>query len=246
MATTRKTLTLAVVLFVLAGIGYFGWRAARPAAPAPAGAAATGQAVRGGELSATLRSEPTTYLRAAEARGTAAGDLFSLLTDGRLVRVNRVTDTIEPALAESWTESPDHLTYTLKLRPGVTFSDGAPFTSADVIFTFQALYDPRVNSGLASDLKIAGQPLLVEAPDAATVVVRLPAAFAPGLRLLDNLPIIPKHRLQRALEEGRLSETWKVGTPPSDIVGLGPFVLTEHVAGQRLVFGRNPHYWRQD
>ena len=246
MANTRRSLFIVLIAGVLAFGGYSAWRSARTPGDTPlASGGAAGQPSRGGELTALLRSEPVTYIRTSEAAGSAAVDLFSLLTDGRLARVNRTTDTLEPWLAESWTQSPDHLTYTLKLREGVSFSDGVPFTSADVLFSFQAVYDPRVNSGLASDLKIAGQPLQVEAPDPSTVVIRFPSPFAPGLRLLDGLPIMARHRLQAALDAGRLGEVGKPGSPPSELAGLGPFVLTEHVAGQRLVFARNPHYWRK-
>ena len=195
-------------------------------------------------LTASLRSEPSRYNRYVEA--TAAGDLVSLLVDGRLIRIDRATDTVEPALAESWTSSPDGLVHTLSLRRGVRFSDGAPFTSADVLFTARVLYDPTVNSELASTMRIGGEPLAFAAVDDHTVTVTLPAPFAPGLRLLDSLPILPKHRLESALDEGRLPDAWKVGTPFSEMAGLGPFVLSEHVAGQRLVFARNPHYWRVD
>src|SRR4029453_14475553 len=93
----------------------------------------------GGELVSSFRSEPSTYNRYVDA--SAAADLLALLTQASLVKVNRATDMLEPWLAESWTESPDHRTYTLKLRQGIAFSDGVPFTSADVIFSFRALYD---------------------------------------------------------------------------------------------------------
>lgn len=198
----------------------------------------------GGSLVASLRSEPTGYNRYVDA--TAAADLVSLLSHARLVRINRATDELEPALAERWISSADSLTYTLTLRPGVRFSDGSPLSSADVLFTARALYDPRVNSVLAPAMHIGGRPLAFEAPDASTVIVRLPAPYAPGLRLLDNLAILPRHKLEAALDAGRFAEAWRVGTPLSEVVGLGPFVLTEHVAGQRLVFTRNPHYWRRD
>jgi ABC-type transport system substrate-binding protein len=69
----------------------------------------------------------------------------------------------------------------------VTWSDGTPFTSADVLFSFQAIYDPKVQSLLASSLKINGKPLVVTAPDPRTVVVTLPGTFGPGIALLDNV-----------------------------------------------------------
>ena len=196
------------------------------------------------ELTASLRSEPSRYIRYVEA--TAAGDLVSLLVDGRLVRLNRATDTIEAGLAETWTVSEDGRTYSLSLRRGVRFSDGAPFTAADVLFSARVLYDPNVNSALASAMRMGGEPIEFAAIDDHTVSMTLPAPFTEGLRLLENLPVLPKHLLEAALGEGRLAEAWQVGTPVSGIAGLGPFVLAEHVAGGRLVFARNPHYWRVD
>ena len=193
---------------------------------------------------ASLRSEPTVYNRYLD--GSAAADLISLLTNATLVRVNRSTDAIEPALAERWALSPDGLTYTLSLRHDVRFSDGAPFTAADVLFTARVLFDTRVDSPLASTLRVDGKPLTFAAPDDFTVTVSLPSAFAPGLRLLDNMPILPQHKLEEALNAGSLREKARVGSTLDELAGLGPFKLVEHVAGQRLVFIRNPYYWRKD
>ena len=237
-ARTRSTLVLIAVFAAAVTGGWFYWK--KSPEPRPAGSPGTA----GGALVASLRTEPGGYNRYLEA--TAAADLLSLLTHARLVRIDRATDELQPALAESWTQSADGLTYTLKLRNGVQFSDGAPFTSADVLFSARVLYDPKVDSVMNSGVRVAGQPLSFEAPDASTVTVRLPAPFAPGLRLLDGVPILPRHKLEPALNAGTFRDQWKAGTPPSELVGLGPFVLTEHVAGQRLVFARNPHYWRRD
>ena len=195
-------------------------------------------------LVASARTEPASYNRYVE--GSAATELVSLLTDATLVRVNRSTDVVEPALAESWTQSPDGLTYTLKLRRDVRFSDGAPFTAADVLFTARVLYDPQVASPVASSMRIDGKPLALAAPDDFTVTVTLPAPFAPGLRLLDQMPILPRHKLETPFTEDRFRESWRSGTPFTELARLGPFMLTEHVAGQRLVFTRNPHFWRTD
>ena len=217
-------------------------RARRP----PSGTAETPAIQPGGELVASIRSEPATYNRYAPAGIRAATELVTLLTHAPLVRINRTTDQLEPWLAESWTTSPDGLTYTLKLREGVTFSDGEPLTSADVLFSFRAVYDPVVKSGLQPTFLVKGKPLAVRAPDPHTVVIGFPEPFAPGLRLLDMLPIFPKHKLEAALNAGKLAEEWVPSKPLTDIAGLGPFVLSEHVAGQRLVLTRNAHYFRRD
>jgi peptide/nickel transport system substrate-binding protein len=206
--------------------------------------AADARPSRGGELVASIRTEPATYNRLVDH--STAGEALALLTQAPLVYINRATDTLEPWLAESWTESADHLAYTIKLRQGVAFSDGTPLTSADVVFTFRALYDPKVESPLAGDTLVNGKPLQVSASDPSTVVVRLPSPFAPGLRLIDGVRILPRHKLERALAEGKFNDAWSVKTPLTEIAGLGPFVLTEHVSGQRMVFTRNPHYWRRD
>jgi peptide/nickel transport system substrate-binding protein len=210
----------------------------------PGPAKVAGGATAGGALTASLRSEPAHYNRYLDAK--AAADLLSLLTHARLVRINRATDELEPALAESWTQSADGLSYTLKLRSGVTFSDGHPFSADDVLFTARVLYDPAVNSSLGTSLRVDGKPLVFEATDAATVIVRFPSPYAPGLRLLDNLAILPKHKLEAALDAGTFADAWKVGTPPAELAGLGPFVMAEHVTGQRMVFAKNPHYWKKD
>jgi peptide/nickel transport system substrate-binding protein len=126
------------------------------------------------------------------------------------------------------------------------FSDGVPFTSDDVVFSFAAVYDEKVNGPLRDAMMVNGHALQVSAPDRSTVVITFPEAFAPGLRLLDNLPILPKHKLGAALAAGTFTEEWTPAKPLDTIAGLGPFVLTEHVSGQRLVFRRNPHYFRRD
>ena len=75
-----------------------------------------------GEFTASIRAEPKTFNR-LEAN-EASSDLVAVLTQGKLVRVNRVTQDVEPWLAETWTTADEGRTITLKLRPNVVFSDG--------------------------------------------------------------------------------------------------------------------------
>jgi peptide/nickel transport system substrate-binding protein len=231
-----------VIVAVLSALGLAGCRAAE----APPPAATSQNPARGGELVASIRSEPAIYNRYTAPGASAATDVVTFLTQARLVRVNRATDELEPWLIEGWTSSPDGLAYTMTLKSGILFSDGQPFTSADVLFSFRAAYDPGVGSPLGSALTVHDKPLSVTAPDARTVVVRFPEPFAPGLRLLDVLPIIPRHKLEPALNEKQFQNAWLPSGPVTDVVGLGPFQLVEHVSGQRLVFARNPHYFRRD
>ena len=170
----------------------------------------------------------------------------TLLTQARLVRVNRATDTVEPWLAESWTASPDGLRYTLKLRQSVAFADGPPFTADDVVFSLAAAYDEKGGSILADSMRVGGKNLTAEAVDPRTVVITFPAPFGPGLRLLDNLPILPKHKLQALARPiggwGRLAHRSNRPTSP----GSGRSCSPSTRPGQRLVFARNPRYFRKD
>lgn len=196
------------------------------------------------EAVASVRSEPFSFNRHA---GTdAVTDLVSTLTQSKLIRINKETQEVEPWLAESVTADEPGRRYTVKLRSGVTFSDGHAFTADDVLFSFEALYDANAHSTLASTIRVAGKPLEVAARDPQTVTITFPSAFAPGLRLLDNLPILPRHVLGDALKNGAFDKAWSLSTPPSEVVGLGPFLLKEYAAGQRVVFERNPRYWRKD
>jgi peptide/nickel transport system substrate-binding protein len=214
------------------------------AAPAPK-SAASGPA-RGGSLTATLRSEPGTFNRFGPNGNSTPVEAVTRLTHATLVRLNRATGDYEPWLAEKWTASPDGRVFTLTLRDGVAFSDGAPFSSDDVLFTFRALYDPSTQSPLASGVMVQKKPLQVTAPDRRTVVVTFPAPFTAGVAMLDNVPIYPKHQLQATLDAGAFGTAWGTGTKPGTMAGLGPFVLSEHLPGQRLTFTRNPHYWQKD
>jgi peptide/nickel transport system substrate-binding protein len=201
-------------------------------------------AQRGGQIIGSSRSQPRSFNRLLVRDQTS--DTVSMLLQGRLVRINRATFDVEPWLAEKWDASADGLTYTFHLRPNLTWSDGAPFSSADVIFSLEAALDPRVESVVASNMMAGGQPIRAQAPDANTVVFTLAGPAGPGVRIFDGLPILPKHKLGSALAAGKLAGAWGPATPPSEIVGMGPFVLREYAPGQRLVFDRNPRYWRKD
>ena len=196
----------------------------------------------GGQIVASIRAEPRTFNRFIARDQTT--EVLTFLMQGRLVRVNRATFELEPWLAETWESSADGRTHTLHLRPDVTWSDGTPFTSADVLFSLRAVYDPKVESVLAGSLLAGGQPLRGTAPGPQEVVLTFAEPSGPGLRLLDGLPILPKHKLEAALEAGTFAAAWNTSTPPTDVVGTGPFVLREYQPGQRVVLDRNPRYWR--
>jgi peptide/nickel transport system substrate-binding protein len=213
--------------------------------PSDAGQPSSSAPTRGGELIVSVRTEPQSF--SWYTRHDATTDVVTFLTQARLVRVDRATQEIEPWLAESWTRSADGRRYTIKLRPDVAFADGHPFTAADVVFSFEAAYDERAGGPMMADTMMAGgRRAIVAAQDPSTVVIEFPVDFAPGLRILDNLPILPKHKLQAAFDAGTFRDAWTLSTPLDQITGLGPFVLREFTPRQRMVFSRNERYFRKD
>jgi len=235
-----RLLGIVVTAAILAG-GFVFWRST--VTPETTNSGATAVARRGGQLVASIRAVPRSFNRLVAREQTA--ELLSMLTQGRLVRINRSTFDLEPWLAEKWETSSDGRTYTVHLRPGVTWSDGEPFTSADVLFTLQAVFDPKTESVMAEQLTVGGKPITATAPDDRTVVFSFAEPSGPGLRLFDSLVILPKRTLEGQLKDGTFANAWNSATPPAEIVGTGPFTLREYVPGQRLVLDRNPRYWRK-
>lgn len=178
---------------------------------------------------------------------------------GTLLDVNPRNAQIEPALAERLPQlSPDGKSFTLTLRTA-KFSDGAPFTPDDVLFTFNdVLLNTRVRTRTLDELreflKVGGQLLLqrVERVDERTVRFLLNAPLPTSLLvLLAQIPILPKHKL----EKKDVARVWGVGTKPEEIAGLGPFRIKElgktgiPFISERispLVLERNPFYWKRD
>lgn len=193
------------------------------------------------EVIVSVRSEPQSLSWFTGHDATTY--LISLLTQARLVQINASTQEVEPWLAEKW-ETSDGQNFVVHLRPGLSFSDGHPLSTDDVLFSLKAAFDK--SSSLSDSMSVGGEPVQMSAVDARTLQVKFPAPYGPGLRLFDALPIVPKHKLQAAFEEGRFGDAWSASSNPKDVVGLGPFILTEHQAGQQLVFERNPHYFRHE
>ncbi len=196
----------------------------------------------GGRLVVAQRSEPKTL------NPVTAMDLPSREVLGRihadLIHINRVTQRTEPALAKSWTASPDGRQYTVKLRRGVKFSDGHPFDADDVVFSFAVYLDERVHSPQRDLLVVGGKAVEVTKVDAYTVRFRFTQPYAAGDRLFDSVAMLPKHLLEGAYKQGKLTQAWTLATPPEQIAGLGPFRLKKYVPGQSITLERNPHYWK--
>ena len=239
-----RALLSVLLIGVVAFVGWRWWTGSQPESGGEPAISVSEVSTRGGRLTASIRSEPRTFNRLL--RANFAEDLYSHMTGSKLLRVNRATQELEPGVAESWTVSPDNLTFTLKLREGVTWSDGTPFTADDVLFTFEAIHDPGAQGNVGSAMMINGQKLAVSSPDPRTVVIKLPGTFGPGIAMLDNLHLVPKHKLQASLANGTFGKSLGTDTPPAELAVLGPFKLRSYEPGQRLVFERNERYWKKD
>ena len=198
----------------------------------------------GGRLVVALRAEPTTFNPVTALDNPSLTILRRITAD--LVHVDRATQLPAAALAKSWQRSADGLQYILNLRRGIRFSDGHAFDAEDVMFTFEVLLDSQVGSPHRDFLMPGGQAIVAEKVDAHTLRFQLHRPNAAGLRLFDNLPILPKHRLEEPYRQGRLGEMWGTGSDPKEIVGLGPFQIESYVPGEQVVLSRNPHYWKVD
>ncbi|PLX89919.1 MAG: peptide-binding protein [Desulfuromonas sp.] len=160
---------------------------------------------------------------------SASSDISSLVYSG-LVRYDKDLK-IEGELAESWQVSPDRLTITFNLRKGVTWHDGAPFTSADVLFNYQLYTDPKTPTAYAESFR---QVASAETPDPYTFRVTYNEPYAPAL-ISWGMPIHPKHLL-----EGKDITKSPLSRQP---VGTGPYRLSAWSAGEKIVLEANPDYF---
>jgi peptide/nickel transport system substrate-binding protein len=180
----------------------------------------------GGELRFCLRSEPKTFDPLLVDDDASLSIRY--LTGGVLLRVNRHTQELEPELAESWVISKDGRQITFKLRHGITFSDGSPFSSEDVAFTMQRLMDPALHSttGDAFHSSSGAVTTKILAPD--QIAITFPAPLAGIDRLFDQVAIMSAH------------------SPKKEMAVLGPFMVAEYKAGSSVLLRRNPNYWKKD
>ena len=130
----------------------------------------------GGELRFCLHSDPKTLNPLLVDDG--ASETIRYLTGGVLIRVNRLTQELEPELATSWKTSQQGRAITFQLRRGVSFSDGAPFTADDVAYTIRALMDPALHSPTGDSFRSTPGDVAttISAPDQITIVFPAPVA----------------------------------------------------------------------
>ncbi|HMQ69721.1 MAG TPA: ABC transporter substrate-binding protein [Ignavibacteria bacterium] len=189
-----------------------------------------------------------------------------------LLEIDRVTYELKPLIAKSLPEiSEDHLTYTFDLKEDVTFSDGAPLTGEDIIFTVKVIKNPFTDAqalrNYFNDVKS------VELVDGNKYKVKftMTKPYFRAIYSLGDLEIIPGHLLD--LEGMNKKFTWtdledaqktfdakkypemsrfadfinsqEVARDPKYVVGSGPYVLDKWITGQSVTLKRNENYWNK-
>ena len=180
----------------------------------------------GGELRFCLRSEPKTLnpLLAADD----ASETVRYLTGGVLVRVNRLTQELEPELATSWKVTNGGKTITFQLRDGLRFSDGTPFSADDVAYTMQQLMDPALHSPTGDAFRSSEGKVETQVLPKGRVRITFPAPIAGLDRLFDQVAIM------------------SAKSPQKELAVLGPYFVGENKAGSYLILKRNPNYGEKD
>ncbi|MGJ3247791.1 MAG: ABC transporter substrate-binding protein [Elainellaceae cyanobacterium] len=206
------------------------------------------------QLVLTSLSDPKTFNAALRQQFP---NIFLFCFRG-LTEENGVTGAIEPSLAESWEFSNDQQRVIFTLREGLRWSDGEPLSADDVVFTYQDIvFNKAIPTDAKDAFRIGEQRLFPQVRKRGDRQIEfiLPEPFAPLLRAVagpNGVNILPQHVLQDAVNtldaDGNpvFISTWGTDTDPAQIIVNGPYKMERYVPAQRLIFRRNPHYWKQD
>jgi len=186
----------------------------------------------GAEFSMPIQSDP--LMSPLVGFDTASVMVTKVLFNG-LTKPDERTQSPVPDLAESWSVSADGLVWTFKIRRGVKWQDGAPFTADDVKYTMDLVRDPKVNSRYRSNLQ-AVKEVRVTGPYEVQFILSEPFSPLPVF-LGYNMGIVPKHVL----------EGTDVNANPGFIhqhpVGTGPYRIQESRPGEYVRFVANPEFY---
>jgi peptide/nickel transport system substrate-binding protein len=178
-----------------------------------------------GELAWTIGYDPKTFDPAKV--DDLDSEIVRYLTGGVLLRFNRLTQTVEPRLAESWSVSPDGKTITFRLRAGLKFSDGSALTARDAAWSIRRVLLPATAAPVADEFVVPAG-VRVDTPDTATVIVHLPQRVIGIGKVFDEIAIEPADRPS----EGRVTS--------------GPFFVAEYQRSQYVRLRKNPYYGLRD
>ena len=199
----------------------------------------------GGRFVIAVGASPKTFNPMVAPEGSF--DSIIRLLFASLVTWDWSTQQPGPGLAESWSVAPDQKTWTFKLRQGVRWSDGEPFTAADVVFTWNdVVYGQEINRNAFDLFRVGGRPFAVTKLDDFTLQVVTPEVLAPFVEVFGSVPILPKHALETAVKAKVFPVAYGLNSKPSRIVGCGPYRLKEFQLGRFTLLERNPEYWVAD
>jgi ABC-type transport system substrate-binding protein len=202
-------------------------------------------------LSLYLYQKPTTFNPTAPAAG-ANGLVMQMIFDN-LAGVDD-KHQLTPELAERWEVSPDATTFTFHLRPGLKWSDGEPFTSADVQFTYQLFADPDTGSAYSANFAgvkgiedfQAGKADTVagfSAPDDDTFVIEADKGNVGLVALIGGYHILPRHVLEKyAGADAPLKDFAKDPFFANPTVGMGPYRFVTYKTDQYVELEANENY----
>ncbi|TAE53325.1 MAG: ABC transporter substrate-binding protein [Nostocales cyanobacterium] len=202
------------------------------------------------QLVSSILSDPKTF---NYPLSNESPNIFSLTYEG-LISQNPLTGELEPDLAESWEVSEDKLKITFTLKDNLKWSDGKPLTVDDVVFTYNDIYlNENIPTDIRDILRIGKDRKLptVKKIDNKRVEFSVPEPFRPFLQNT-GAAILPAHVLRKFVEtkdkDGKpiFLSKWGVDTPPEEIIVNGPYKLERYDTSQRVIFTRNPNYWRKD
>jgi peptide/nickel transport system substrate-binding protein len=200
---------------------------------------------RGGRFVITEMGEPKTfnYIMANESSSMDIGRFLFW----NLLYFDVPTQTVKPGLADFWTNSPDGKTWTIRLRKNLRWSDGAPLTADDVIFTWDVITNAANPNSVIDLFTVHGKTFTVTKLDDLTIQVVTPEVYAPFLQAFGTgLPIYPRHVLEKYATDGTFASAYGVNWGPKDIVCSGPYVLKEYKQGQYTLLERNPYFIEVD
>ncbi len=171
-----------------------------------------------------------------------------------LVDIDPNNSAVVPELAKGWDSSDDGLTLTFHLRRGLRWSDGMPFTADDVVFTYNDLYyNEDIDTNTRDVLQLPdGTYPQVERVDDYTVRITMSMPFRPIFSALGS-NILPRHKLAQYVHKlnpdvsaDLFNSVWGIDTDPSELVGMGPFIVERYEADQHVIMRRNPYYYHYD
>ena len=175
----------------------------------------------GGTLVNAMAGEPSNLIAMVagdSASSAIAGNIFN-----SLIKYDENLN-YAPDLAESWKISNSQKTITFTLKKNLKWSDGAPLTSEDVLFTWKLITNPSTRTPYGSDYQLVKE---ASAPDALTFKITYASSYAPALDTWTALHILPKH----ILKDEDINKTFFSRKP----TGSSYYKLDEWISGQQVV-----------